>query len=68
MTEQHDQQIQGKVLSALKAVGGTAYLIRQAEENPKAFMALLGQVMRSGQTMEDAPNDYNLEIVINNCK
>ena len=33
------------ILGALEQAGGQAYLARQAEENPTAFMALLAKVM-----------------------
>jgi hypothetical protein len=33
------------ILSALSDAGGTAYLARQAEASPAAFMALLGRVL-----------------------
>jgi hypothetical protein len=33
------------ILAALEGVGGQAYLERQAEENPAAFMTLLGKVL-----------------------
>jgi hypothetical protein len=33
------------VLSALDGVGGKYYLMRQAEQNPSAFMSLLGRII-----------------------
>ena len=30
---------------AFKGVGGSEYLMRQAEENPQAFMTLLGKII-----------------------
>lgn len=33
------------ILSALDRKGGIEYLERQAEENPKAFLSLLGRVL-----------------------
>jgi hypothetical protein len=33
------------ILAALDGVGGQAYLERQAEQNPAAFMTLLGKVL-----------------------
>src|SRR3954447_14113954 len=33
------------ILGALDDAGGQAYLMRQAEENPAAFMTLLGKVL-----------------------
>lgn len=33
------------ILGALSDVGGQSYLARQAEENPNAYMSLLGRVL-----------------------
>lgn len=33
------------VMNALIRAGGEEYLLRQAEENPKAFMALVGRLL-----------------------
>ena len=33
------------ILGALSGVGGEAYLMRQAEENPGPFMTLIGKVL-----------------------
>jgi hypothetical protein len=33
------------ILQALSEAGGAAYLTRQAEKNPSAFMALVGRVL-----------------------
>lgn len=38
-------QLKEMILGALNAKGGQAYLERQAEENPVAFMTLLGKVL-----------------------
>lgn len=37
--------IKGMILEALHNKGGAAYLQRQAEENPVAFMGLVGKVL-----------------------
>lgn len=37
--------VKAMILGALNNVGGIEYLARQAEENPAAFMALLGKVL-----------------------
>ena len=37
--------IKGMILGALAGVGGTQYLMRQAEQNPVAFMGLVGKVL-----------------------
>lgn len=38
-------QIKDMVMTALGNVGGVAYLERQADENPQAFMTLVGKVI-----------------------
>lgn len=37
--------IKAMILAALDEVGGKDYLIRQADENPAAFMTLVGKVL-----------------------
>ena len=37
--------VQEQVLQALNYAGGVEYLKRQAEENPRAFLALLGKLI-----------------------
>ena len=37
--------VRGMILGALKAKGGQKYLMRQADKNPVAFMALIGRVL-----------------------
>lgn len=37
--------VKAMILGALQQVGGQDYLARQAEENPPAFMTLLGKVL-----------------------
>lgn len=37
--------IKDMILTALNDVGGAAYLARQAEQNPVAFMGLVGRVL-----------------------
>ena len=37
--------VKAMVLEALDKAGGSAYLLRQSEENPVAFMSLVGRVL-----------------------
>jgi hypothetical protein len=37
--------VRAMILGALSEVGGQSYLARQAEQNPVAFMALVGRVL-----------------------
>jgi hypothetical protein len=37
--------LKGMILGALQDVGGAEYLARQANENPAAFLALIGKVL-----------------------
>jgi hypothetical protein len=48
-------QVKDMILQALDKAGGAAYLLRQAEENPTAFMTLVGKVMPT-QVTGDAEN------------
>jgi len=46
------------ILAALDGVGGQAYLERQAEQNPAAFLTLLGKVLPlqvNGPAADGAP-------------
>lgn len=45
--------VKDMILTALSNVGGIQYLERQAEENPTAFMTLVGKVMPTQVTGED---------------
>ena len=38
-------ELRQMILDALSEKGGTEYLARQADENPTAFMSLLGKVL-----------------------
>ena len=39
------KQLKELILGALDDAGGQAYLMRQAEENPTAFLTLIGKVL-----------------------
>jgi hypothetical protein len=39
------QAIKDMITAALDEAGGISYLVRQAEENPKAFLSLVGRVV-----------------------
>lgn len=41
------------IMQALDKAGGVSYLTRQAKENPKAFMTLVGKVLPMQVTGED---------------
>ena len=40
-----NRDVRAMVLAALNEAGGHAYLVRQAEANPKAFLALVARVI-----------------------
>jgi hypothetical protein len=55
--------IKAMVLGALDAKGGQKYLERQADENPVAFMGLIGKVLpMTVQGDPDAPIKTVLEV------
>lgn len=57
------QDIKNMILTALSNKGGAAYLERQADENPVAFMALVGKVLPMQVTGENGgPVRTSLEI------
>ena len=54
-------QLKDMVMTALDNAGGIAYLTRQAEENAKTFLLLLGRVLPLQVTGdEDAPIELRL--------
>jgi hypothetical protein len=44
--------LKGMILGALAGAGGEAYLQRQADENPGAFLTLIGKVLPTTLTGE----------------
>ena len=49
--------VKDMVLHALEGAGGVAYLQRQADSNPTAFMALLGRVIPTQMNLADADGE-----------
>lgn len=47
--------LKNMILGALSEKGGQSYLVRQADENPVAFMALVGKVLP--MTVAGDPNN-----------
>lgn len=39
------QLLKDMIIQALEDTGGVAYLVRQSEENPQAFLGLVGKVL-----------------------
>lgn len=58
--------VRGMVLAALDGAGGLRYLIRQAEENPTAFLTLVGRTLpREIQaTIQQAPSRDEVDAMI----
>ena len=48
--------VKAMILQALNGAGGAAYLQRQADENPAAFMSLVGKVLPMQVTQETNAN------------
>jgi hypothetical protein len=59
--------IKEMVLAALDQAGGTDYLVRQADENPTAFMTLVGKVLPL-QLSGDAENPIKTDITVHFIK
>ncbi len=45
--------IKGMILAALDEAGGSAYLLKQAKENPGPFMVLVGKILPTQVTGRD---------------
>lgn len=43
--DKNNKQLREMVLEALEKKGGPEYLAKQADENPAAFMSLLGRIL-----------------------
>lgn len=52
------------ILAALEGVGGQAYLERQAEQNPAAFLTLLGKVLPLQVNGPAADGGHRVTIVV----
>ncbi len=50
--------IRAMILGALDAAGGVEYLTRQADENPSAFMSLVGRVLPTKIEADVAVRSY----------
>ena len=57
------KELKDMILGALSDVGGQAYLARQAEENPGAFMGLIGRVLPKDVTLSA---DSAINIILHN--
>jgi hypothetical protein len=53
------QDIKAMILAALDKAGGEKYLLKQANDNPTAFMTLLGKVLPT-QISGDADNPVSI--------
>ena len=54
--------LKGMILGALAGAGGEAYLQRQADENPSAFLTLVGKVLPTTLT-GDGGGALRIEVV-----
>lgn len=59
-----NKDIKEMILGALDSAGGLSYLARQAEENPSAFMALVGRVIPKDVNVDQKGN-VTLTVVTN---
>ena len=57
-------ELKDMILNALNTVGGEAYLVKCAENNPQAFLTLVGKVLPLQVTGKDG-QDLKLTWVIN---
>ena len=57
-----NKELKDMILGALDDTGGQKYLARQAEENPSAFLALVGRVLPM-TVQGDANNPLTITVV-----
>jgi hypothetical protein len=57
------KELKEMILGALDGAGGQAYLQRQADENPVAFMGLVGKVLPA-QLKADVKGDMSLTVEV----
>ena len=57
-TNKTTAELKEMILGALSEVGGQAYLVQQALDNPNAFMTLVGKVV---------PRDLNAAVELNSA-
>lgn len=57
------KDIREAVLNAFEKVGGVKYLVKQAEDNPQAFMALLSKILPT-QVTGDPDNPLSHKITV----
>jgi hypothetical protein len=57
------RDIKEAILAAFDKVGGADYLARQADENPTAFMTLLGKVLPTQISNADGEGPFVIEVV-----
>ena len=57
--------VKAMILAALEGAGGQAYLQRQAEENPTAFMTLVGKVLPMTVANPDGSNLAAPQFIVN---
>lgn len=62
------KEVKSAMLAAFDKVGGVDYLVRQAEDNPQAFLTLLGKIIPSEMKATvsgdpDAPLITRVELV-----
>jgi hypothetical protein len=55
-------ELKEMILQALDGAGGAAYLKRQADENPSAFMSLIGKVLP--MTVQHSGHDGGPMVII----
>lgn len=58
------REVKEMVLTALDNAGGDKYLLRQAEENPTAFMTLLGKIIPTQITGADGKSALNFVVYV----
>lgn len=55
------------ILGALNTAGGAAYLVKQATNNPQAFIGLLGKIVPKDVNLR-TPDGLTLSIQLSTCR
>jgi len=62
-------ELKDMIRNALEKAGGEKYLVRQAEENPTAFMTLLGKILPKDLVVSgDEDNPIITEVIVRHVK
>ena len=59
------KQLKDMIFEALSRAGGVEYLTRQANDNPRAFLALLGKILPLKIAGPSGDGGFDLRVIVN---